>query len=66
MKANPDFTLHEKMMIFLTTNQGQTESDDDYLSNFNSRLENMNLAGGAHFLCIPQIIGKYLSQFTIA
>ena len=29
MKANPDLTLHEKMIIFLTTKQGQMEFNDD-------------------------------------
>ena len=53
MKANTDLTLHEQMIIFLTTNQGQTESNDEYFSRFNSRLENMNLDGGAHVLCSP-------------
>ena len=66
MKANQDFNLHEKMIIFRTTQQCKTKSDDDYLNRFNSRLENMNLDGGAHVLCSPQIIGKYLSQCTTA
>ena len=51
MEANPDLSFHEQMIIFLTTKQGNTESDDDYLSRFNSRLENMNMDGGAHVLC---------------
>ena len=38
-KANPVLTLHEQMLIFMTTRQGQSESDDDYLRKFNSRLE---------------------------
>ena len=46
MKANPALTLHEKMLIFMTTRKGKSESDDDYLNIFNSRLENMILAGG--------------------
>ena len=62
MKANPYLTLHDKMIIFLTKNQGHTESDYEYLSRFNSRLENMNLTGDAHVLCSPQIIAKELSQ----
>ena len=61
MKTNPALNFHEKMIIFLTTKQVQTESDDDYLSRFNSCLEKMNLAGGANLLCIPQIIDKKLS-----
>ena len=63
-KENLALNLHEQMIIFLTTNQGQTESDVEYLSRFNSRLENMNLAGGAHVLCSSQIIGNDLSQCT--
>ena len=66
MKANPNLNLHEKMIIFLTKKQGQTESDDNYLSRFNSRLENMNVSGGSHVLCSPKIIGKELSQCTTA
>ena len=66
MKANPYFNFHEQMIILLNNKQGQTESDDYYLSRVNSRLENMNLAGGAHVLCSSQIIGKYLSQCTTA
>ena len=62
IKANPYLTLHEKIIILLTTNQGQTESDDEYLSRFNSRPKNMNLDGGAHLFCSPQIIFKELNQ----
>ena len=62
MKKNPDLTLYEEMIILLTKNQGHMESDDEYLSRFNSCLENMNLAVGAHVFCSPKIIGKELSQ----
>ena len=51
MKANPDLTFHEQMIIFLTTNQGLTESDDDYLSRFNSRLEKL-IWLEAHTYCV--------------
>ena len=66
IKANIALDLHEKIIIFLTTKKGQTESDDDYLSRFNSRLLNMNLDEGAHILCSPRIIGKELSQYITA
>ena len=66
MKENIYLTLHEQMIISLNTKHSKTESDDNYLKKFNSRLENMNLDGGAHVLCIPQIIGKYLSQCNTA
>ena len=48
----------------MTTRQGQLELDDDYLNKFNSRLENMILAGGGHILCSPQILGKDMVSFT--
>ena len=48
----------------MTTRQGQSESDDDYLNKFNSILENMILAGGGHILCSPQIIGKDMVSCT--
>ena len=56
MKANPELTLHEQMLILMTTRQGQSELDNDYLIKSNSRLENMILAGGGHILCSPQIL----------
>ena len=64
MKANPALTLHEKMLIFMTTIQDQSESDDDYLNKFNSRPENMIIAGGGHILCSPQILGNYMASCT--
>ena len=64
MKENPALTLHEQMLIFMTTRQGQSESDDDYLNKFNSRLENTILAGGGHILCSPKIIGKDMAYCT--
>ena len=64
MKENPYLNLHEKIIIFLTTEQGQTKLDDDYLSKLNSHLENMDFVGGAHVLCSSHIIGKDLSQCT--
>ena len=63
-KANPAVKLHEEMLIFMTSRQGQSESDDDYLNKFNSRLENMILAGGGHILCSPQILGKDMVSCT--
>ena len=64
MKANPALTLHEQMLIFMTTRQCQSESDDDYLNKFNSILENMILAGGGHILCSTQILGKDMASCT--
>ena len=63
-KTNPALTLHEKMLIYMTTRQGQLDLDDDYLRKFNSRLENMILAGGVHILCSPQILGKDMISCT--
>ena len=63
-KTNPAITLHEKMLIFMTTRQGQLESDDDYLNKFNSRLENMILAGCGHLFCSSQILGKDMVSCT--
>ena len=48
----------------MTTRQGQSEKGDNYLNKFNSRLENMILAGGGHILCSPQILGKDMVSFT--
>ena len=63
-KSNPAPTLHDLMLVLMTTRQGQSELDNDYLSKFNSRLENMVLAGGVHMLCSPQILGKDMISCT--
>ena len=42
-------------------NQGQSESDDDYLKRFNSRVKNLELSGGAHISCSPKTLGKDIS-----
>ena len=60
-KANPVLTLHEQLFSFLTMKQGQSESDDDYLKRFNSRVKNLELAGGAHIFCSPKTLGKDIS-----
>ena len=39
MKTNPALMLNEQMLIFMTTRQGQSESDNEFLNKFNSRLE---------------------------
>ena len=48
----------------MTTRQGQSETGDNYLNKFNSRLENMILARGGHILCSPQIFGKDMVSCT--
>ena len=58
--ANPVLTLHEQLLIFLNIRQGQTESDDNYLTRFNSKAKNLELAGGEHIFCSPTILGKSL------
>jgi len=57
-KANKALTLHEQLLTFLTTRQGQNKSDDDYLMHFNSRYRNLEMAGGAHVMCSPTLLGK--------
>ena len=56
-KANPALSLHEQLITFFTTRQGQSESDDDYLNRFNARLQNLELAGGKHMMYSPELIG---------
>ena len=60
--ANPLLTLHEQMLLFFNTKQGENEPEDCYLTRFNSRLKNMELTGGAHFLCSPQLLGKTMTE----
>ena len=58
-KANPALTLHEHMMAFFTMRQEWTEADDENRSRFNSRPQNMEMAGGENLLCSPQLMEKY-------
>ena len=48
----------------MTTRKGQSETHDEYLNKFNSRLENMILAAGRHILCSTQILGKDMVSCT--
>jgi len=50
-KANVTLTLHEQLLVFFTTKQGQNESDDNYFNHFDSHLNNLELAGGEHLFC---------------
>lgn len=62
LKANPALTLHEQMLLFSTTHQGQSESDDDYLVRFDARFQNMEMAGGEHLMISPQLLNKKLED----
>jgi len=62
VKANKALTLHKQVMSFFTIRQGFGESDDDYLLGFNSCFRNMEMAGGEHFMCSPQLLGKELAK----
>ena len=44
--------------------QGITESDDKYLPIFNSRYKVLELAGGGHIFCSPEILGKTIHDAT--
>ena len=52
------------MFSFITMKQGITESDDDYLTRFNSRCKNLELAGGQHIFCSPAILKKKIQDAT--
>jgi len=62
IKANKALTLHEQVMSFFTIRQGFSELNDDYLLRFNSRFCNMEMAGGEHFMCSLQLLGKELAE----
>ena len=61
-KANPVITLNEHMVAFFTMIQGRKAADDENLNTFNSRLQNMEMDGGAHLLCRPQPMEKTLND----
>jgi len=58
MKANPCLTLHEQLISFLMIQQGATESTENFLSRFNSKLKSLELAGRKHIACSPQILKR--------
>ena len=62
LKANLALTLHEQLIIFFMTCQGQTESDNDYLVRFNARFKSLKNAGGAHLFCSPTLLRKKISE----
>ena len=63
-KANPVLSLHAKILSFFTMRQGITESDEEYLTRFNSRHEILELAGGGHIFCSSKILGKTIHDAT--
>ena len=56
-KANKYDTVYTALMIVVTMRQGETESNDDYLTRFKSNWETMMLIGGSHFFVSKEIIG---------
>ena len=63
-KANPVLSLHEQILSFFTMRQGITESDNEYLTRFNSRHKTLELAGGGHIFCSSEILGKTIHDAT--
>ena len=64
LKVNMVLSLHEQTLYFLTMHQGITESDNEYLTRFNSRYTILELAGGGHIFCSPEILGKTIHDAT--
>ena len=56
-KANKYDIVYTALMIVVTMRQGETESNDDYLTRFKSNWETMMLIGGSHFFVSKEIIG---------
>jgi len=52
------------MLAFFNMRQGVMESDDEYLTHFNSKVKNLELAGRSHLFCSSQILDKELSTVT--
>jgi len=60
--ANLSFSLHEQILFFFNTHQGQMESDDDYLVRFNSHARVLEMSGGEHILSVRKCLAKQLVQ----
>ena len=63
-KTNTALSLHEQILMFMTMRQGATESDDEYLTLFNARAQSLELAGGGHIFCSPDILKKAIEYAT--
>lgn len=64
VKANKHVVLHDKLLQFLTMRQGATESNDNYLKRYNSNLQTLELAGGEHIFCSPQLTDKSIDTMS--
>jgi len=62
IKAGPALTLHEQLLTFLTTRQRKNETDDDYLIRFNSWYQSLEMSGGAHVMCSPNISNEAIRK----
>jgi len=62
MKANPALTFHEQVVIFFMTQQGQNDSDFDYLLHFNVKFRTLEMSGGDHLMCSPMQFGKSIQK----
>jgi len=49
IKENPALSLHEQLIHFY---------DATSLSRFNSRMKSLEMAGGEHLFCSPQLLRK--------
>lgn len=63
-KRNTALSLHKQILMFMAMRQGATESDDDFLTRFNARAESLELAGGGHIFCSPDILKKAIEHVT--
>jgi len=52
------------MIEFFTMKQYQTKSNDEYLTRFNAKANNLELVGGAHFFCSPKFLKKKAGEIT--
>ena len=55
-KVNLRVSLHASMLNFLTMRQGESETNDDYLTRFKSSAETLNLAGGEHIFVSKEML----------
>ena len=64
VKMNPNLSLIEKLISFITVIQVPTETNDYYLDRFNSQIQNLILVGGKHIICCLKNVDKVVETFT--
>ena len=66
IKENPALTLHKQLLTFLTMQQGQSESDDDYLVRFISWYQSLKMSRSASVMWSLKLLNKIIHNNKVS